>query len=400
MSRVIIACRLRSALADQYAQTFLVASSFGVPVGSGNVHQKDLVERAAGSDIPIEERYRLLVDAVSDYAIFMLSPSGTVATWNNGAHTIKGYLENEIVGRHFSVFYPPEDVAAGKPDAELATAILNGRIEDEGWRIRKDGSRFWANVVITAVHDTAGTLRGFAKVTRDMTERRRLTELERASELAARIQEAREDEQRRVARELHDDLGQQLTALKMAVALHEGHLSSSGGSPEGLLQTRELQEQIDAMAASLRRIAADLRPPMLDDLGLSAALEWLTEDFARRCGLRVTSRLEVEDIHFSDAAATAIFRMVQEALNNVARHAQATAVDIEMVCTHDTCTVRIEDNGKGVDPDAPRKKQSFGLLGMRERVRLLEGSVSIDSAPGQGFHVVISLPRSNVTADG
>jgi PAS domain S-box-containing protein len=365
-------------------------------VGSGYVDPKNLVERSSGSDIPIEERYRFLVDAVRDYAIFMLSPTGTVATWNNGAHNIKGYLESEIVGRHFSVFYPPEDIAAGKPDAELATAISQGRIEDEGWRVRKDGSMFWANVVITAVYDSTGALRGFAKVTRDMTERRRLTELERASELAARIQETREDEQRRVARELHDDLGQQLTALKMAVVLHEGHLNSNGDSLQSLAQTRELQDQIDAMAASLRRIAADLRPPMLDDLGLGAALEWLTEDFARRYGLRVTSRLEVHHIEFSDGAATAIFRMVQEALNNVVRHAQATAVDVEMVCTRDTCTIRVEDNGKGIARDAPRKKQSFGLLGMRERARQLEGSVSIESSPGQGFHLVISLPRSKV----
>jgi PAS domain S-box-containing protein len=367
-------------------------------VGSGYEDSKDVVEASLGIQIPIEERYRLLVDAVRDYAIFMLTPSGMVATWNSGAQNIKGYLSDEIVGRHFSVFYPPEDIAAGKPDAELATAISQGRVEDEGWRVRKDGSKFWANVVITAVHDPNGTLRGFAKVTRDMTERRRLDDLERASELAARIQETREEEQRRVARELHDDLGQQLTALKMAIALHEGYLASSDASAEGLVQTREIQEQIDVMAASLRRIAADLRPPMLDDLGLSAALEWLAEEFARRSGLRVTARLEFDNIKFSDAAATAIFRMVQEALNNVARHAQASAVDIEMVCNADVCTVRVEDNGKGAAPGAPRNKQSFGLLGMRERARQFEGNVSIESAPGQGFHLVISLPRNKVVA--
>jgi PAS domain S-box-containing protein len=128
-----------------------------------------------------EERFRLLVDSVQDYAIFMLSPSGTVESWNAGAEAIKGYRPDEIIGRDFRVFYAPEDRAAGKPDAALKTALEHGRFETEGWRVRKDGSMFWANVVITAVHSPAGDLRGFAKVTRDMSERRRLEELENSS---------------------------------------------------------------------------------------------------------------------------------------------------------------------------------------------------------------------------
>jgi PAS domain S-box-containing protein len=136
-----------------------------------------------------EERFRLLVDSVKDYAIFMLDPAGRVATWNAGAERIKGYSAEEILGQHFSVFYPPEDVAQGKPQAELDTVERDGRAEDEGWRVRKDGSRFWADVVITAIRDPHGTLLGYGKVTRDLTERRRAadrltqsnTELERFS---------------------------------------------------------------------------------------------------------------------------------------------------------------------------------------------------------------------------
>lgn len=128
-----------------------------------------------------EERFRLLVDSVRDYAIFMLSPEGIVESWNAGAQAIKGYQAAEIVGRHFSAFYTPEDVAAGKPAQKLAQAREHGRSEDEGWRVRKDGTLFWANVVVTAVHGPAGDLRGFAKVTRDMSERRRLAELEQSS---------------------------------------------------------------------------------------------------------------------------------------------------------------------------------------------------------------------------
>jgi PAS domain S-box-containing protein len=125
-----------------------------------------------------EEHFRLMVEAVQDYAIFMLDPDGRVASWNAGAERIKGYRPSEIIGQHFSRFYPPDSVARGWPDEELERARATGRFEDEGWRIRKDGSRFWANVVITAVHDPSGQLRGFTKITRDLTERRRVETLE------------------------------------------------------------------------------------------------------------------------------------------------------------------------------------------------------------------------------
>jgi PAS domain S-box-containing protein len=128
-----------------------------------------------------EERVRLLVDSVRDYAIFMLDPQGVVQSWNSGAKAIKGYDADEIVGRHFRVFFPPEQQAAGKPEQVLEAARRQGRVENEGWRVRKDGTLFWANVVVTAVYGPDGDLRGFAKVTRDMSERRRLEELEHSS---------------------------------------------------------------------------------------------------------------------------------------------------------------------------------------------------------------------------
>lgn len=133
-------------------------------------------------DIASEERFRLLVEGINDYAIFMLDPEGRISSWNAGAERIKGYTNEEIVGQHFSRFYPPEDVRGGKPEMELKTAAAQGRFEDEGWRVRKDGSQFWANVVITAVRDKTGKLLGFSKVTRDFTNRRKSEEALRASE--------------------------------------------------------------------------------------------------------------------------------------------------------------------------------------------------------------------------
>ena len=121
----------------------------------------------------------LLVESVRDYAIFMLDPHGIVRTWNRGAARLKGYGAAEIIGRHFSVFYPTRDREMGRPEKNLATALAEGRFEDEGWRVRKDGSQFWANVIITALRDDAGNLRGFSKITRDMTERKNAEEAAR-----------------------------------------------------------------------------------------------------------------------------------------------------------------------------------------------------------------------------
>ena len=120
-----------------------------------------------------EERFRLLVEGVQDYAIFMLSPQGHVVSWNKGAERIKGYKADEIIGKHFSCFYPPEAVAEGKPERALRTAVEHGHSEEEGWRMRKDGQQFWASIVITAIFDNGGCLQGFAKITRDMTEAKR-----------------------------------------------------------------------------------------------------------------------------------------------------------------------------------------------------------------------------------
>src|SRR5262249_12875897 len=134
-----------------------------------------------------EERFRLLVDSVSDYAIFLLDTDGRVASWNAGAQRIKGYTASEIVGQSFERFYPPDKIASGWPREELRRAREQGRIEDEGWRIRKDGTRFWASVVITALRDSHGELQGYAKVTRDLTERREQEEALRRSEEQLRL---------------------------------------------------------------------------------------------------------------------------------------------------------------------------------------------------------------------
>src|SRR5437762_6992842 len=125
--------------------------------------------RGNGEQREIERRLALLVDTIFDYAIFILDPDGRIRSWSNGARRLKGYEANEIIGRHFSIFYPQDEINRGKPELELAVATAEGRFEDEGWRLRKDGGRFWANVTITALRGEDGELLGFGKVTRDLT---------------------------------------------------------------------------------------------------------------------------------------------------------------------------------------------------------------------------------------
>jgi PAS domain S-box-containing protein len=199
-----------------------------------------------------EERFHLLVDAVTDYAIFLLDARGYVTSWNTGAQRIKGYSEAEIVGRHFARFYTPEDVAAGKPQRVLEEAARVGRFEEEGWRVRKDGSRFWASVVVSPLRDANGTLRGFGKVTRDLTERRRAEE-ERRRRLAA-------EEAARLRGEFLDvaahELKTPLTSLRGMAQLTLRRYARDGGlAPERIVAALRL---IDAQAAKLARLVEQL----------------------------------------------------------------------------------------------------------------------------------------------
>ena len=195
-------------------------------------------------------RFRLLVESVKDYAIFMLDPQGRVASWNAGAERIKGYASGQILGKHFSVFYPPEDVAAGKCEYELEVAARDGRFEDEGWRIRKDGTRLWANVVITALRNTSGTLVGFAKVTQDLTQRRATEETLRnlAVEKAELAEKARVQEfQERFIAILGHDLRNPLAAIEMGA----GVLRQRAVTANDTAATRVL----DRMKSSSRRMS-------------------------------------------------------------------------------------------------------------------------------------------------
>ena len=343
-----------------------------------------------------EENYRSLVGEVKDYAIFALDAEGRVITWNKGAEQIKGYLPDEIIGKHFSVFYPREDVAAGKPERELEVAAAEGRFEDEGgWRVRKDGSRFWANVVITALRDEQGRLRGFAKVTRDITERKRAEDAVR--ELTGRLLRAQDEERRRIARELHDSTAQTLSGLALSLALIETRPAVTKDA-RTLKAIRESQKLAKRAATEIRNLSHLLHPPDLDTVGLLAAIRWHAARFSEQTAISVELGLPDDLCRLPSDIEIALFRVVQESLTNVQRHSGSKMAKVRITQSGHEVTVEIEDQGRGM-PDSVRNHHwegvsplGVGIAGMRERMKQLGGRLEIASGDGQGTTVKVTVP--------
>lgn len=365
-----------------------------------------------------DEIFRSLVDSVKDYAIFLLDPDGTVATWNQGAERIKGYKASEILTKHFSVFYPKEARESKWPDRELEIAAKEGRFADEGLRVRKDGSTFWAYVVITALRGEDGELRGFAKVTRDLSERRALEERTRHlnKELRNRVAEllesqrqvelrtlelqrlsgellrVQDEERRRIARELHDDLGQLLVAIKL-------ELSSSDAAEVDLNNnSSQALPLVDSALQKVRNMSYLLHPPLLDESGLLPALHWYFQGLQSRGQLRITFDYKPTVFpRLPRDVETAVFRVIQESLTNVYRHSESQDARIELVQDHDTVIVRVRDFGKGI----PENKIGIsavvgvGISGMRERVKQLNGELRISRAE-PGTLVTATIPLLDV----
>ncbi|MGF6985085.1 PAS domain S-box-containing protein [Paraburkholderia atlantica] len=354
-----------------------------------------------------EERFRLLVDSVKDYAIFMLDPQGFVVSWNSGAARIKGYTHDEIVGRHFSLFYVPEEAAAGKPARELAIARQIGTVEDEGWRVRKDGSTFWANVIITAVYDESRRLRGFAKVTRDLTERRRREELERSGE-----------RMREFLATLAHELRNPLAPVRNAVGTMqmEANLSPVVARARDLIdrQVTHLTRLVDDLL-DIGRIMSDkveLRIARVDLAELVARAIEAARPFTDSREQRVVA--QVTDVPVSIRGdMTRLVQVLQNLLHNASKFSPNGSV-IEMQGRVDfrMAVLEVRDAGCGIPVRSldkifelfaqEKEGQNFGEGGLgigltlcKSLVEMHGGSIVASSeGPGLGSTFTLSLPLS------
>jgi PAS domain S-box-containing protein len=371
-----------------------------------------------------EERLRLVVESVPDYAIITVDPQGRIQSWNTGAANIFGYEEREVLGQHMEVLFSAEDRAAGAARQEMEEAARTGRAADERWHVRKDGQRFYVSGVMGPIM-AAGRLVGYTKIARDITQRvtyeqelrehrerleqqvqertvelaqsnaalrrdmtERTTSEENRLRLLRQLVRAQEDERRRMSRDLHDQLGQDVTALglKLASLRNRADLPADAREQLGLLEGA-----VSRLDSDVEFLVWKLRPTGLDDLGLAEALADYVASWARHFNVDAQFKSSLEG-RIGAEAETVLYRIAQEALNNVAKHASATRVEVTLARHGSEVSLLIQDNGVGFDTTAPMSGRTLGLLSMRERAALIGAILAIESKPGAGTTVTVSVP--------
>jgi PAS domain S-box-containing protein len=374
------------------------------------------------------QRYKLLVESVEDYAIFLLDADGYIQTWNKGARKNKGYTDEEIIGQHFSVFYLPEDNAAKKPERELKLARCLGRVEDEDWRVRKDGSRFWANVVITALHDEEDNIVGFAKVTRDLTERKHNEDLLRSSNVLLKKQQM-ELEALNVSKDEFISLASHqlrtpATAVKQLLGmLTQGFVGDLQPEHFSLVvrayeanerQIRIVDNLLKVAQLDAGKVKLNKKPLLLRDYLTDIVEEHLgtATNKNQELTLEVTDSAPLSPMFDADYLRMALGNLI----DNASKYSRnGSTISVRAIGSGKKLAISVTDTGVGIDPQEmdllfekfSRLSNEFsdsvggsglGLYWVKRVVELHGGNISVESTPDKGSVFTIELNEEDSNA--
>lgn len=368
---------------------------------------KELAQEVVGRkkvEAELQETYQTLEALIlsSPLAIVMLNPDETVKIWNPAAERIFGWTKKEILGQKLPMFFnrTQEDREIGEDwDKGFASpkTLQQIRLDDtmETRRPRRDGSLIDVSISMAPLFDSEGNLNGTMAIIADITEHKSAEKQLRDSEkllraLSIRLQSLQEEERAKIAREVHDEFGQALTALKIDLSWLNQRLAIEQGQLRSKIE--KMSHLIDATIQTVRRISTQLRPTILDDLGLVAAIEWAVREFQTRTEIECNLIIEPENITVESNCATAVFRVLQEALTNVARHANAVKVDVSLKLVNGELSLEVNDNGRGITQVEITDSTSLGLIGIKERVVAWGGKVNIEGKIGEGTTINIKIP--------
>jgi PAS domain S-box-containing protein len=350
--------------------------------------KKDPVPFSMLADSNAASRLAGLLDSAMD-GIISVNDSQRIVMYNRAAEKMFGWTGEEAVGKPLDLLLPERYRDGHNQQVRRfgATGTTSRRMGDQTvlYGLRRNGTEFPIEASISQLQTPEGKL--YTVILRDVTERVR-AQAELAS-FAAESSGVREQEKSRIARELHDELAQSLTALKMDTIWMREHVAEDNGPARDKINA--MLSMLDTAVASVRRISADLRPLVLDDLGLVPAIEWVAQNFTQRTGIPCELLVD-ESLELEEPFATGVFRIVQESLVNVGKHARATKVQVGLKAVGSHLVLFVQDDGIGFRPAAPRKPQSLGLVGLRERAMLMRGEVKVESAPGTGTRVEARIP--------